>query len=45
MIERWKHTDMVCDECGSPIVMDVFKEEFYCLKCGLVDEGELSCID
>ncbi len=38
MIEQFKYTDRGCEECGGQVVMDVFKGEYYCLKCGLVEE-------
>ena len=34
--EKYKHTSLICDECGSPVVMDIFKEEYYCIYCGLL---------
>ena len=35
-IERYKYTDIECEECGDRVVMDIFKGEFYCLNCGLL---------
>lgn len=40
MIEKYRHTDWVCEECGNEGVQDIFKGEFYCLKCGLVKNIE-----
>jgi ribosomal protein L37AE/L43A len=36
MIEKYRHTDLVCEDCGNEIVQDIFKGDFYCLKCGLI---------
>ena len=36
MKECYKYTTLTCDECGHNIVYDIFKEEYYCLECGLI---------
>ena len=36
----WRYTDWKCKECKGIIVQDIWKLEYYCLTCGLIQEGE-----
>ena len=39
MIEYYKYTDRKCEECNGTIVYDEHHDEYYCLQCGLIEEG------
>ena len=40
MIEHYKYTDRLCEECKGTIVYDEHRDEYYCLICGLIEERE-----
>ena len=37
-MEHYKYTDRECDECNGQVVYDPHRDEYYCLKCGLIQE-------
>lgn len=39
MNEKYQYTSRKCDECQGPVVIDIFKLEYYCLDCGLIQES------
>ncbi len=40
--EYYIYTTQKCDECSGAVVYDPHRNEYYCLKCGLVqDDGQL----
>ena len=36
-MEHYKYTDKECDECNGKVVYDEHRDEYYCLKCGLIN--------